>query len=142
MIRPIVTDKAKLMNPAIETEFSEIKTGVISDLIQTANHHKNTCLGLSANQIGEDCMVFVILIDDVFTPIVNPVVLARMGGVRAKEEFCLSFPGKFAKKRRHKIIKIQYLDYFLDGKVTIKTFKGMDARVVQHELDHLNGVLI
>ena len=154
MIIDIVTDREILTTPCMRYITPKLKATIV-DMLDTAHYHSSNCLGLSSNQVGSFEPVF--LIRDLSTPpedpkydvIIQPRVISVSGGMKGKWENCLSFPDnkKGILKRRHKIIAIEYLTgvwkeqrIILDKR--IKKFKGMPARVVQHELDHLRGVLI
>lgn len=101
--------------------------------------------GLAANQIGYQDRVICIA-DHIADRkdhliMVNPVIVSRQGGIKSCKEGCASRPGKPPiKVRRHKVIVIKWFD--LKGMFHKETFKGFAARVIQHEIDHLNGVLI
>ena len=143
MIKDIITDKEFLNQKSIEelAIITEDSMKVIKDLIDTANEHKEECVGLAANQIGYLKRVFVIKVDDKFIPIINPKVIVRCGGIKSADEGCLSRPNeKPIKKRRHKEITIRY--YNIDGEDVTEKFKGFTARIIQHEWDHLEGRLI
>lgn len=120
--------------------FADRLPEIVQDLLDTAFHHKENCAGLAANQIGILATIFVIRRNDTYIPIINPVVLARTGGIVSRFESCLSLPGTRTKKRRHKRIILRYFN--TTEKKEIQTFRGWEARIAQHELDHLNGILI
>ena len=102
-------------------------------------------LGLAANQVG---LPYQLLVMNPTTEpqekerervLINPVILERRGSVEG-EEGCLSFPGLYQKVRRAKTIKVQA--YNLRGEcVEIVPTEALESRVLQHEIDHLNGVL-
>ena len=114
---------------------------VVKDLIDTANAHKDICLGLAANQIGHNARIFVIKTPKGYMAAINPEVVCMFGGRMQWFEACLSRPGKASiKVKRHKKIKIRLTKP--DGEDVVFKFNGLAAKVVQHEMDHLNGVLI
>jgi len=118
----------------------------VDDLLQTARHHAAHnpmgCAGLAANQIGVLKRCFVMKWGAEFMAVVDPAIVSMDGGMKAGFEGCLSLPGmRPVKVRRHKRIKVTFLDPTTRTVVTRK-FAGFDARVFQHEFDHLNGVLI
>lgn len=104
-------------------------------------------IGLAANQIGMLNRVIVMDIaqreDDKSTrkPIVmaNPEIIWRSEEPSVWEEGCLSIPGQYAEVERPLEVRVKYLDY--DGKIQEQTFEGLGSHCVQHEIDHLNGVL-
>ena len=114
----------------------EIKT-LIADMAETMWHQVG--IGLAAPQIGVSLRIFVM--DDGkrgARAIVNPVVTER-GGVVKEEEGCLSLPGIFAEVERSKSLRIEGLDG--DGQPISFEAQGLQAKIIQHELDHLDGVL-
>lgn len=142
MIKNIITSQKLLSIKSDNQSSADIfpDNNIIRDLIDTANSH-DICRGLAANQIGYYRRIFVIKFGMEFIPIINPKIVCLTGGIKSAMETCLSRPGmRPIKVRRHKIIKIRYLDERNISK--IKKFQGMDARIVQHEMDHLEGKLI
>lgn len=116
------------------------------DLLDTANwaerHHTMGCIGLSANQIGENYNAFVMKWGNKWIMIMNPEVLDASDKMCLSEEGCLSLPKRQKRKlKRHKRIKLQWI-HPPSQKVMVRTFSGVDARVVQHEMDHAKGILI
>jgi peptide deformylase len=114
----------------------EIKT-LIADMAETMWHQVG--IGLAAPQIGVSLRIFVM--DDGkrgARAIVNPVVTER-GGVVKEEEGCLSLPGIFAEVERSKSLHIEGLDG--EGEPISFEAQGLQAKIIQHELDHLDGVL-
>ena len=114
----------------------EIKT-LIADMAETMWHQVG--IGLAAPQIGVSLRIFVM--DDGkrgARAIVNAVVTER-GGVVKEEEGCLSLPGIFAEVERSKSLRIEGLDG--EGQPISFEAQGLQAKIIQHELDHLDGVL-
>ena len=101
---------------------------------------ENGGVGLSAPQVGRLERIIIVKGNDGFSCFINPVVLKKSKEKTAMEEGCLSLPQVVLKIKRPKTVKIKTLD--LDGKETILDLNGLDARVAQHEIDHLNGILI
>ncbi len=101
-------------------------------------------LGIAAPQVGENMRVFVVILnyktaDKVIVTMVNPEILAHGVKTETKEEGCLSLPGKYGDVERFMEITVAFHD--LDGTRQVFELKGLNARVVQHENDHINGVL-
>ncbi len=101
-------------------------------------------IGIAAPQVGKNIRVFLAVFeigkkDERIVPMVNPEILEFSKEMLVAEEGCLSLPGIYGKVRRAKKVKIAYQG--LDGVKLLENLQGMNARVVQHELDHLNGVL-
>jgi peptide deformylase len=101
-------------------------------------------LGLAANQVALPFQLLVMnpLADpqhkDFERVLINPVIVERQGSIEG-EEGCLSFPGLYQKVRRAKSIQVQY--YNLEGQAVEESGSDLVARIIQHEIDHLHGVL-
>ena len=126
----------RLLAAPVAAVTPEIKT-LIADMAETMWHQVG--IGLAAPQIGVSLRIFVM--DDGkrgARAIVNPVVTER-GGVVKEEEGCLSLPGIFAEVERSKSLRIEALDG--EGQPISFEAQGLQAKIIQHELDHLDGVL-
>lgn len=152
MIKAIIADEDRLKRKSIDIDLNPIKSEVMpmtvqqvaDDLMDTAEAHRDSkvgCAGLAANQIGYCVRVFVIKLDYYYEPIINPKVIKRGGRLIKGGENCLSRPGKpVIDKVRYQRITIEYVD--MDGATKRETFHNFNARVVQHEMDHFDGILI
>ena len=107
-------------------------------LMVTFNENHERCVGLAANMIGIRKRIIVVVHDGRSLPMLNPEIV-RKSEPYDTEEGCLSIPG-VRKTRRYKKVKVKYLD--LDMKPRFGTFDGVTAQAIQHEIDHLNGILI
>lgn len=96
--------------------------------------------GLAAPQIGVSERVIVAVLNDRLVGLVNPEITWRSGEMMRDEEGCLSLPHEYVMVQRDKSIGVKFLD--VNGKPQELRLSDMNARVVQHEVDHLNGVLI
>jgi peptide deformylase len=126
----------RLLAAPVAAVTPEIKT-LIADMAETMWHQVG--IGLAAPQVGVSLRIFVM--DDGkrgARAIVNPVVTDR-GGVVKEEEGCLSLPGIFAEVERSKSLRIEGLDG--EGQPISFEAQGLQAKIIQHELDHLDGVL-
>ncbi len=112
---------------------------IINDMIDTANAHKENCAGLAGVQIGELKRVVLVRNEDKFIPFINPVIIKKSGKIYIANEGCLSLDGKRDVKRWFTIM-VKWSD--VNGKTNVKSFSGYLAEILQHEIDHLNGVLI
>ncbi len=114
-------------------------TETARDLFDTLNAHRETCVGMAANMIGKT--VCIIAIIDGVKPVVmyNPEIVSKAAPYEA-EEGCLSLLGAPRKTTRYKTIKVKYQDSSFQWKV--KSYAGFTAQIIQHEIDHCNGVLI
>jgi len=146
MIKQIIKDADILEQPVSREPYTkEALAEVVQDLKDTATHaakHPPGCLGLASNQIGHLRLpVIVVRLLDEWYVMINPVVTKAYGGKNWQREACLSFPGKNTKMQRNKRIRVNYVDE--DGCTHPDAmFSGFKARVIQHEIDHLNGIHI
>ena len=141
MIKDIITDEKKLSYPCGFYSDDEDTATIVKDLIDTANAHKDRCLGLAANQIGYNSRIFVIKTPEGYAAAINPEVVCMTGGRKQYYEACLSRLDKDPiRVKRYKRVKLKLVND--DGEEALLEFKGLAARIVQHEMDHLNGVLI
>ena len=136
MIQPIMKDPLFLgvkSQPATAEDLS-----VARDLLDTLAAHREGCVGMAANMIG--IRKRIIVFDNEGTDMVmfNPEII-KQEVMYETEEGCLSLPGVRKTKRYHKI-KVQYQN--ADFQTRIKTFSGWTAQIIQHEIDHCNGILI
>jgi peptide deformylase len=138
MIKEIVKDEAILTLKSETVSMEEAKE-IIADLLDTAKAHIDNCAGLAAPQIGVNKRVVVVRNGDSFFPMVNPVVVKKTGKKFLNHEGCLSLDGIRAVERYPSVL-VNYTDG--KGKRQTKTYNGTLAIVIQHETDHLNGVLI
>lgn len=111
---------------------------VITDLLDTLRAHLDGCVGMAANMIGVNKSIIVFCKGKKQLVMVNPVILKKEGQYFA-EESCLSVPGT-KKTVRYNQIDVVYLDENFTRKRT--TYSGWTAQIIQHEIDHTNGILI
>ena len=139
MIKEIVKDVEFLKQKSEDFNF-ETDKDLIQDLLDTAEHRGINCVGLAAPQIGIHKRAIVVLTNAGFKPMLNPVIFWK--DLKSKYnavEGCLSLDGEREVKRFRRI-KVKYTN---ENKVTIiKQFDGYQAQIIQHEVDHLNGILI
>jgi peptide deformylase len=135
----------KYPNPILREKSLEIKNPtdpkikqLISDMASALRAHDG--LGLAAPQIGQSLKLCIAEVDHELFVLINPEIKKYSGEEINMEEGCLSFPGKYLPIKRYEKVKIRALD--ANGKKQIIRAKGLLARVLQHEIDHLNGVLL
>jgi peptide deformylase len=144
-IIPIVTGKD---TPILRTKcqlvakFDKTLRKLVEDMNDTMVKAKG--VGIAAPQVGIDARVFLAVLgadgkNPVTLPMVNPEISWFSDEVLVEEEGCLSLPKVFGKVQRPVEVIVEFQD--LKGSSKSLKLKGLDARVVQHELDHLNGVL-
>ena len=147
MIRKIITDANFLTQKSVEANIETIKqdSPVIKDLMKLAKENKESCLCLTANQIGYYERVLVIKTNaGSFAAIINPTIIAKAGGRKKSREVCLSHPGKRILTKRYKEIVVTYHVFDDDGAlVGLKSkFKGLPAVTIQHAIDHFEGKIV
>lgn len=137
MVKELMHDPLFLAQKSEEATKEDIHTA--QDLLETLIAHEDTCVGMAANMIG--CLKRIIAVenDGEYLVMFNPVILKQSDPYEA-EESCLSLLGGPRKTKRYKNIKVQYQN--AQFQTRIKTFKGWTAQIIQHEIDHCNGILI
>ena len=136
MIRPIVHDPLFLAQKSLPAAPED--AAAAQDLLDTLTAHADGCVGMAANMIGVSKRIIAVEAENGYLVLYNPVILKKSGPYEA-EEGCLSLEGVRKTKRWHSI-KVQYTT--ADGKARIKTFTGWTAQIIQHEIDHCDGILI
>ena len=118
---------------------TEADLTVAQDLLDTLMAHQQTCVGMAANMIGICKRIIAFDQDGTYMVMLNPVIIKQTGEYDT-EESCLSLLGGPRKTQRYRKIKVQYQT--LELQTRIKTFEGWTAQIIQHEIDHCNGILI
>ena len=108
------------------------------DLLDTLTAHRDGCVGMAANMIGVNRRIIAFDNEGALMVMFNPVIV-RQSGAYAAEEGCLSLTGT-RKTKRFQTIKVQWQNEKFQTR--IKTFTGFTAEIIQHEIDHCEGVLI
>ena len=116
---------------------------IAQDLLDTLTAHGESCVGMAANMIGVKKRIIAFLDESgrapAYTVMLNPEILKR-DGIYEAEEGCLSLLGGPRKCKRYKTIKVQYQT--LDLKLHTKIYTAWTAQIIQHEIDHCNGIFI
>ena len=113
---------------------------VAQDLLDTLMAHKEGCVGMAANMIGVRRRIIAFVCEDGrYMTMFNPVILKKAGAYDT-EEGCLSLLGGPRPCKRYQTIKVQWQTN--DFQTRIKTFTGWTAQIIQHEIDHCDGILI
>ncbi len=136
MIREICKDKAFLAQKAESAAADDLCTA--QDLLDTLIAHKDGCVGMAANMIGVNKLIIAFECGGSYTVMFNLVIIRRSGAYEA-EEGCLSLSGT-RKTMRFQSIKVQWQNEKFQTR--LKTFTGWTAEIIQHEIDHCEGVLI
>ncbi|MBQ8569868.1 MAG: peptide deformylase [Oscillospiraceae bacterium] len=137
MVREIVTDPIFLKMKSEPADRSD--TELIKDLTDTLKANSYRCAGLAANMIGVRKTVLAAAVGKKQLIMINPVIVDRSKAVYTAEEGCLSHVGTHTVKR-HRVITVEYLDARFKRKK--ETFKDFEAQIIQHEMDHFQGILV
>ncbi len=136
MIREICKDKtflAQKAEPAVPADLA-----VAQDLRDTLAAHREGCVGMAANMIGVNKRIIIFDDQGEYQVMFNPVIVRKSGPYEA-EESCLSLTGT-RRTRRFETIKVQWQNEKFQTR--LKTFTGWTAEIIQHEIDHCDGILI
>ena len=138
MIRPIMKDEFFLVQKSAPAVNCEEDLQVARDLLETLEAHKEGCVGMAANMIGISKRIIAFDNEGTYMVMFNPEVVKCSDRYEA-EEGCLSLTGT-RKTKRWKSIKVQYQNEQFQTR--FKTFTGWTAQIIQHEIDHCNGIII
>lgn len=137
MIREIMKDETFLSQKAEPAGEEDLETA--RDLLETLRAHREGCVGMAANMIGVNKRIIAFQTEeDQYMVMFNPEIVKRSGPYQA-EEGCLSLTGVRTAKR-WRSIKVRYENERFQ--VRLKTFTGWTAEIIQHEIDHCEGILI
>lgn len=136
MIRPIIKDPIFLSQKSVPATPDDQQ--IAHDLLETLEAYKEGCVGMAANMIGINKRIIAFDCDGKYMVMFNPEII-KSSEPYETEEGCLSLNGARKTKRYHSI-KVRYQTENFD--VRLKTFKGWTAQIIQHEIDHCNGILI
>ena len=141
MIKELVHDPIFLASKSEKATKDDLP--VAQDLLDTLVAHREGCVGMAANMIGIRKCIIAFLDESgrapTYTVMLNPTIIAK-SGIYETEEGCLSLLGGPRKCKRYKTIKVQYQT--MEMQTRTKNFTGWTAQIIQHEVDHCNGVLI
>ena len=141
MIKELMHDPIFLAGKSEIAEKEDLQ--IAEDLLQTLIAHKEGCVGMAANMIGVKKRIIAFLDESgrapTYTVMLNPEIIKRDGAYDT-EEGCLSLLGGPRPCKRYKSIKVRYQT--MDMQMRIKTYTGFTAQIIQHEVDHCDGVLI
>ena len=136
MIKDIVKDQFFLQQKSIDATKEDLP--VVQDLLDTIQAHE-TCVGIAANMIGELKNIIVVYDGKQYLVLINPQMIQAHKPLYTCQEGCLCHDGLKETKRYEKI-KVKYLDQ--DFRLKIKTFDKQTTQIIQHEIDHCQGILI
>ena len=136
MVREIMRDVEFLKQPSRAATAEDII--IADDLMETLKANADKCVGMAANMIGESVCIIAVEDGGAYLEMFNPRILRRSDPFDT-EEGCLSLSGA-RKTRRYREIKVQWQTR--EFKTRIKNFSGWTAQIIQHEIDHLSGIII
>ena len=136
MIREICRDETFLSQKAAPATADDLATA--QDLLDTLTAHKDGCVGMAANMIGVCKRIIAFDNEGTYMVMFNPVIVRQSGPYEAQEG-CLSLTG-VRKTKRFQTIKVQWQNEQFQTR--LKTFTGWTAEIIQHEIDHCEGILI
>lgn len=136
MVREIMKDEVFLAEASEKATAED--TEIARDLLETLEAHKTGCVGMAANMISVRKRIIAFDNEGSYMVMFNPEIVKKSGAYEA-EEGCLSLTGT-RKTRRWQSIKVQYQNEKMQ--IRLKTFTGWTAQIIQHEIDHCNGIII
>ncbi|MBQ7097061.1 MAG: peptide deformylase [Clostridia bacterium] len=137
MIKELMHDPIFLGQKSEKATAEDLQTA--QDLLDTLTAHKDGCVGMAANMIGVKKRIICFDDNGKYVTMFNPEIIKASESYET-EEGCLSLVGAPRKTKRYKKIKVQYQT--AEFKVRMKTYDGFTAQIIQHEIDHCNGILI
>ena len=136
MIREICREEAFLAQPSQTADAGDLEAA--RDLLDTLAAHRDGCVGMAANMIGVAKRIIAFEDGDGYTLMFNPQIIRAAGPYQA-EEGCLSLTGR-RKTERFQTVKVQWQNEKFQTR--LKTYTGWTAEIIQHEIDHCEGILI
>ena len=137
MVKELMHDPIFLGRKSVDATNEDLS--VARDLLDTLAFHRETCVGMAANMIGVCKRIIAFVDGEGFTLMFNPIIV-KAAGEYETEEGCLSLLGGPRKTKRWQKIKVRWDNEGFQKR--IKTFTGWTAQIIQHEVDHCNGILI
>lgn len=131
---PILEAKTKKITDFSNLEIKEI----VFDMLETMEASENA-VGLAANQVGKSIRLCVIKFDNKTHILINPKIKSKSWRKEVTEEGCLSFPEKYIPVKRSRKVKVEFQNR--KGEKNTIEAEGFLARILQHEIDHLDGIL-
>lgn len=137
MVKELIHDPILLARKSDPATKGDLQIG--QDLLDTLHAHRESCVGMAANMIGACKRIIVFDNEGIPMLMFNPEIIKATGEYET-EEGCLSLLGGPRETKRYEKIKVQYQTR--DFQTRLKTFEGWTAQIIQHEIDHRNGILI
>ena len=136
MIKPIMRDVLFLSQPSVPATPDDMQIAI--DLLDTLKHNEDACVGMAANMIGVSKRIIVVNMGLMNMAMFNPMIVAKSGPYET-EESCLSLTGE-RRTTRYEEIEVEYED--MQWNKQKRKFTGWTAQIIQHECDHLEGIII
>lgn len=136
MIKPICKDILILSQKSEPATAEDMQ--VVQDLLDTLKENEAGCVGMAANMIGVKKRIIAVNMGFMNVPMINPVIVKKSGAYET-EEGCLSLSG-VRKTTRYQNIEVEYFD--INWKKQRSKYSGWIAQIIQHECDHLEGIII
>lgn len=136
MVQPVCKDVIFLAQKSTPATQEDLAVG--QDLLDTLAAHKEECVGMAANMIGVAKRIIAFDCDGTYLVMYNPEII-KSARPYETEEGCLSLTGR-RKTKRFETIKVRYQNERFQER--LKTFSGWTAQIIQHEIDHLSGIII
>ena len=137
MVKELIHDPLFLGRKSVPADKGDLQTA--QDLLDTLAAYKDTCVGMAANMIGVCKRIIAFDNGGTYMLMLNPEIV-KAAGEYETEEGCLSLLGGPRKTKRYEKIKVR--NQTVDFQTRLKTFTGWTAQIIQHEIDHCNGILI
>ncbi len=138
MVKNIVRDVLFLKRKSVPAKNCTADISTANDLLETLTANRERCVGMAANMIGENKNIIAVTVGFFNIVMFNPKIIFKSGEYET-EEGCLSLDG-VRKTKRYEEIEVEYFD--LNFKKQQKKYSGFTAQIIQHEIDHLSGIII
>lgn len=136
MVKEIIKDPIFLGRKSRAATAEDLS--IVQDLLDTLAAHRDGCVGMAANMIGQSVRIIAFDNEGSYMTMLNPEIV-KASGLYETEEGCLSLEG-VRKTKRYRTIKLRYQNEKLQTR--LKTYTGWTAQIIQHEIDHCDGILI
>lgn len=137
MVKDLIHDPILLAAKSTDATADNLNTA--EDLLDTLKAHSKTCVGMAANMIGERKRIICFTDGKEYVTMFNPEIIKKTEPFET-EEGCLSLIGGPRKCKRYRKIKVRFQNARLETR--LRTYTGFTAQIIQHEVDHCNGILI
>lgn len=137
MVKDLIHDPILLAAKSTDATADDLNTA--EDLLDTLKAHSETCVGMAANMIGERKRIICFTDGKEYVTMFNPEIIKKTEPFET-EEGCLSLIGGPRKCKRYRKIKVRFQNVRLETR--LRTYTGFTAQIIQHEVDHCNGILI